>query len=112
MVLPYLKGFDLIQSRGSSIWCHMVLCGDYMQISIGSIVIFCRSGIRYLTSGIRALSLGKHCGQIFFMFADVFFSRSRKKRARDIPERFRYIYVKNLPKTGCIYDFLSENHPI
>jgi hypothetical protein len=34
---------------------------------------------KFLTSGIRALSLGIHCGEIFFIFVD-FFQR-RKKRA-------------------------------
>jgi hypothetical protein len=39
----------------------------------------------YLTSGTRALSLGRHCGQIFFIFADFFFSE-KKKEGHDIPD--------------------------
>jgi hypothetical protein len=49
---------------------------------------------KFLTSGIRALSLGGHCGQIFFIFADFFFRR-RKKRAATF-QNFQYIFVKNL----------------
>jgi hypothetical protein len=75
MVLPYLKGLIIIK------------CG-FFYISYGSIVY---SGIWFLTSGIRALSLGKHCGQIFFIFADFFFGA--EKRGPRHSRRFWYIYV-------------------
>jgi hypothetical protein len=48
----------------------------------------------FLTSGIRALSLGRHCGQIFFIFADFFFGE--EKRGPRHSQSFWYIYVQNL----------------
>jgi hypothetical protein len=51
----------------------------------------------FLTSGIRALSLGRHCGQIFFIFADFFFRRKKKRGPRH-SQSFWYISVKNLQK--------------
>jgi hypothetical protein len=47
---------------------------------------------RVLTSGIRALSLGKHCGQIFFIFADLF--SEQKKEGRDILKVFGIFMCK------------------
>jgi hypothetical protein len=80
MVLPYLKGLVIIKCGffylALWIYCVFSICGDYI----------CRS-IWFLTSGIRALSLGRHCGQIFFIFADFFFSE-KKKEGRDILEVF------------------------
>jgi hypothetical protein len=75
MVLPYLKGF-----YNKVVFFYIVLL--YCVFSCGLLY----SGIWYLTSGIRALSLGRHCGQIFFIFAD-FFSE-KKKEGRDIPDIF------------------------
>jgi hypothetical protein len=54
------------------------------------------SGIWFLTSGIRALSLGRHCGQIFFIFADFFFGA--EKRGPRHSRSFQYISMKNLQK--------------
>ena len=64
----------------------------------------------FLTSGIRALSLGRHCGQIFFIFADFFFRR-RKKRAKTFSKFSVYFHEKFVEK-GCISEFLLEKHPI
>jgi hypothetical protein len=41
---------------------------------------------RFLTSGMRALFLGRHCGQIFFIFADFVFGA--KNDVCDILEVF------------------------
>jgi hypothetical protein len=40
--------------------------------------------------------LGRHCGQIFFIFAD-FFSEKKKRGSRH-SRNFWYIFVKNLQK--------------
>jgi hypothetical protein len=80
MVLPYLKGLVIILCGffylALWIYCVFSICGDYI------LDLF-----RFLTIGIRALSLGRHCGQIFFIFADFFFSE-KKKQGRDILEVF------------------------
>jgi hypothetical protein len=61
------------------------ICGDYI----------CRS-IQVLNKWYQSTFLGRHCGQIFFIFADFFFRR-RKKRAATF-QKFWYISVKNLQK--------------
>jgi hypothetical protein len=86
MVLPYLKGFYnkvVVFLYCSSIYSD--ICGDYFVFSIW-----------FLTSGIRALSLGRHCGQIFFIFADFFFGE--EKRGPRHSRSFWYISVQNLQK--------------
>jgi hypothetical protein len=95
MVLPYLKGLIVIKKI-----FHIVLL--YL------LWFFC---IQYwfLTSGIRALSLGRHCGQIFFIFADIFFFR-RKKRAEKF-QTFSVYFCAKFAEKGCISEFLSEKHP-
>jgi hypothetical protein len=40
--------------------------------------------------------LGKHCGEIFFIFADFFFGE--EKRGPRHSRSFQYIYVQNLQK--------------
>jgi hypothetical protein len=60
--------------------------GDFAYCSSISIVVLLYSVFGFLTIGIRALSLGIHCGEIFFIFAD-FFSE-KKKEGRDIPDIF------------------------
>jgi hypothetical protein len=57
------------------IYCVFIICGDYI----------CRS-IQVLNKWYQSTFLGRHCGQIFFIFAD-FFSE-KKKEGRDIPEIF------------------------
>jgi hypothetical protein len=74
MVLPYLKGF----------YNKVVV---FLYCSSISFVVLLYLAIWFLTSGIRALSLGRHCGKIFFIFADFFFW-SRKKEGCDILEVF------------------------
>jgi hypothetical protein len=64
---------------------------------------------RFLTSGIRALSLGRHCGQIFFIFADFFFGE--EKRGSRHSRSFQYISCEKFVEKGCISEFLSEKHP-
>jgi hypothetical protein len=53
--------------------------------------------VLFLTSGIRALSLGRHCGKIFFIFADFFFRR-RKKRAATFSKFLVYFCEKFVEK--------------
>ena len=59
-------------------------------------MVFLYSDIWFLTSGIRALSLGRHCGQIFFIFADFFFGE--EKRGPQNYRIFQYIFVENFQK--------------
>jgi hypothetical protein len=77
MVLPYLKGFDIIK-LWFSIWFH-----------ISCVVIVFRYICINLTSGIRALSLADSCGQIFFIFEDFFFGE--EKRGPQHSRHFQYI---------------------
>jgi hypothetical protein len=84
MVLPYLKGFDIIK-LWFSIWFHI----SCVVIVFRYLWIYCDilySGLWFLTSGIRALSLAKE-GKICFLFLQIFFSE-KKKEGRDIPELF------------------------
>jgi hypothetical protein len=76
------------------LYCSLYIqyCGDFLY-----------SSIWFLTSGIRALSLGRHCGQIFFIFADFFFFFfffffGAEKRGPRHSQSFWYISVKNLQK--------------
>jgi hypothetical protein len=79
------QGFDIIK-------CGF-LCILYCFISI--IVIFC---IQYLVLNkwYQSTFLGRHCGQIFFIFADFFFGE--EKRGPRHSRTFRYISVQNLQK--------------
>ena len=86
----------------------ILLCGSIVY-SVFLVIIFVDL-FRFLTSGIRALSLGRHCGKIFFIFA-VFLFRSRKKRATTLSKFLVYLYEKFV-ENGCISEFLSEKHPI
>jgi hypothetical protein len=79
MVFPYLKGLVIIKYG-----LFYLVCGSIVY-SVFMVIIFVDL-FRFLTSGIRSLSLGRHCGQIFFIFAD-FFSE-KKKEGRDILEVF------------------------
>jgi hypothetical protein len=54
--------------------------------------------------------LGRSCGQLFFIFADFFFQR-RKKRAATFQTFLVYLCEKFAEK-GCISEFLLEKHPI
>ena len=105
MVLPYLKGLVIIKCGFFYLDCGSIVYSVFVVIIL--VYLF-----RFLTSGIRALSLGRHCGQIFFIFADFFyFFRSRKKRAATF-SNFSVYFCAKFAKKGCIYDFLSEKHPI
>jgi hypothetical protein len=53
--------------------------------------------------------LGRSCGQLFFIFADFFFWR-RKKRAATF-QTFLVYFCKKIAKKGCRPEFLSEKHP-
>jgi hypothetical protein len=64
---------------------------------------------RFLTSGIKALSLVDIVGKYFFIFAD-FFSE-KKKRAATFQKLSVYFYEKFV-EISCIYKFLSEKYPI
>ena len=79
MVLPYLKGFgnNKVVVFYISLWIYCVfnICGDYI----------CRS-IQFLNKWYQSTFLGRHCGKIFFIFADLF--SEKKKEGREIIEVF------------------------
>jgi hypothetical protein len=76
--------------------------------SILVIILVFYSGIWFLTSGIRALSLAGVVGN-YFLFLQIFFSE-KKKEGRDIPDIFS-IFCEKFAEKGCISEFLSEKHP-
>jgi hypothetical protein len=83
MVLPYLKGLVIIKC------CFFyILYGSIVYLVF--VVIILVDIFRFLTIGIRALSLGRNCGQIFF-FWRIFFL---KKQGRDIIEVFSTFLCK------------------
>jgi hypothetical protein len=67
-------------------------------------VIFC---IQYLVLNkwYQSTFLGRHCGQIFFIFADFFFGE--EKRGPRHSKTFWYISMKNLQKQVV---YLSSSH--
>jgi hypothetical protein len=72
MVLPYLKGLVIIKCG-----FFYLVCGSIVY-SVFVVIIFVDLFSWILTSGIRALSLGRHCGKIFFIFADFFFGEEKR----------------------------------
>ena len=81
MVLPYLKGFDIIK-LWFSIWFHrscVVIVFRYLWIYCDILY----SGIWFLTSGIRALSLAGVVGN-YFLFLQIFFFGEEGQVAREV----------------------------
>jgi hypothetical protein len=69
------------------------------------------SGIWFLTSGTRALSLANIVGK-YFVFLQIFFSKKKKKKDAKFSEVLGiYIYEKIVEKC-YIFEFPSEIHPI
>jgi hypothetical protein len=90
MVLPYLKGF-YNKVVVSSIWFHrscVVIVFRYLWIYCDILY----SGIWFLTSGIRALSLAGVVAK-YFLFLQIFFSEKKKRAAT-----FQTFSVKKLQK--------------
>jgi hypothetical protein len=88
MVLPYLKGLVIILCGffyiALWIYCVFSICGDYI------LDLF-----RFLTSGIRALSLAGVVGKYFYFCRFFFFFFSEKKKeGRDIPDIFSIFLCK------------------
>jgi hypothetical protein len=87
MVLPYLKGLIIIKCGffylALWIYCVFSICGDYI----------CRSGL-VLNKWYQSTFLGRSCGQLLFIFADIFFRRRGPRHSR----HFQYISVQNLQK--------------
>jgi hypothetical protein len=69
----------------------ILLCGSIVY-SVFVMIIFVDL-FRFLTSGIRALSLAEIVGK-YFLFLQNFFS-DKKKEGRDIPEIFSIFLCKN-----------------
>jgi hypothetical protein len=74
-------------------------------------VVIISSDLLVLNNWYQSTFLGRSCGQIFFIFADFFFFRSRKKRAATLSKFLVYFGAKFAEK-GCRSEFLSEKHPI
>ena len=81
MVFPYLKGLMVIKKILHIVLVYLLWCFCIQSVFV---VIILVDLFRFLTSGIRALSLGRHCGQIFL---HIFFSE-HKKEGHDILDIF------------------------
>jgi hypothetical protein len=89
-----------------SIWFHrscVVIIFRYLWIYCDIFYL----GIWFLTIGIRALSLGRHCGQIFFFFTGFFFGA--KKRGPRHSQSFQHISMQNLKKKVAYLSFSQKN---
>jgi hypothetical protein len=71
--------------------------------------VYLQIWFRYLTIGIRALSLAKE-GKICFLFLQNFFL-GKKKRAAHFKFRSKVLQAE-FRKTNWIFEFLSEKYPI
>jgi hypothetical protein len=102
MVLPYLKGLVIIKCGffylALWIYCVFSICGDYIL-----------DLVLVLNKWYQSTFLGRSCGQLFFIFADFFFRR-RKKRAATF-QTFSVYFCAKFAEKGCISEFLSEKHP-
>jgi hypothetical protein len=87
MVLPYLKGLVIIKCG-----FFYLACGSIVY-SVFVVIIFSYL-FRFLTIGIRALSLAKVVGN-YFLFLQIFFFGEEKRGPRN-SRSFQYISVKNL----------------
>jgi hypothetical protein len=88
---------------GSIVWCcptsrvfsiscvHVMVNG--LWFILGIIEVYLQIWYRYLTSGIRALSLGIQLWATIFYFCRFFFSE-KKKEGRDIPDIFSIFMCK------------------
>jgi hypothetical protein len=73
------------------------------------VVIIFLDLFRFLTSGIKALSLADIVGN-YFLFLHIFFRR-RKKRATTF-QNFSVYLCEKFVEIVCISEFLLEKHPI
>ena len=105
MVFPYLKGLVIIKW-----WFSILFHISCVVIVFRYIWIYCDilySGLWFLTSGIRALSLAGVVGN-YFLFLQIFFFG---EEGHDVPEIFS-IFLYKIYIKGCISEFLSEKYPI
>jgi hypothetical protein len=78
MVFPYLNGLVIIL-------LFYICCGDFVF------------SIQVLKNWYQIIFLGWSCGQLFFIFADLFFSEKKKRGPRH-SRHFQYISVKKMQK--------------
>jgi hypothetical protein len=88
---------------GSIVWCcptsrvfsiscvHVMVNG--LWFILGIIEVYLQIWYRYLTIGIRALSLAGVVGN-YFLFLQIFFFSEKKKEGRDIPDIFSIFMCK------------------
>jgi hypothetical protein len=103
---------------GSIVWCFptsrvfsIFLCscyGEWFGLFLVIYEVYLQIWYRFLTSGIRALSLADIVGK-YFLFLQIFFRR-RKKRAATF-HKFSVYFCEKFVETDCISEFLSEKHP-
>jgi hypothetical protein len=79
MVLPYPKGLIVIKKILHIVLVYLLWC-------------FCIQSL-VLNKWYQSTFLGRSCGQLFFIFADFFFSE-KKKEGRDIPDIFSIFLCK------------------
>ena len=96
MVLPYFKGLMVIKEI-----FHIVLVYLLWFFCIQSLV---------LNNWYHSTFLGRSCGQLFFIFAD-FFVQRRKKRVATF-QTFSVYFCEKFAEKDCRSEFLSEKHPI
>ena len=74
-----------------------------------SVIVFIISSdlVLVLNKWYQSTFLGRSCGQLLFIFTDIFFS---EKRAATFQKFSVYFYAKFAEK-GCRSYFLSEKHP-
>jgi hypothetical protein len=80
MVLPYLKGLMVIDDILHIFIVHMLWC-----LCIQSFV---------LNKWYHRTFIGRHCGQIFFLFLQIFFF-GEEKEGHDSPEIFSIFLLNN-----------------
>jgi hypothetical protein len=86
-VFPYLKGFLIIKCGFFYIACGYIVYSVFVGIIFADL-------FRFLTIGIRALSLAGVVGK-YFLFLQIFFFGAEKRGPRHY-QNFQYISVKNL----------------
>jgi hypothetical protein len=74
------------------------------------VVIISLDLVLVLNKWYQSTFLRRSCEQLFFIFADFFFRR-RKKRVATF-QTFSVYFCKKIIEKGCISEFLSEKQPI
>jgi hypothetical protein len=99
------QGFD--SNKRDFVYCSSILlCGSIVYLVF--VVIIFVDLFRFLTSGIRALSLADIVGKYFYFYRFFF---GEEKRVVTF-QTFLVYFCEKIAETGCIPEFLSEKNPI